>query len=243
MDSNLYAFDFSPIAGGLPFAYDMASRDRSTALFAQGSYKLTDQLSLTGGFRYTWDKLSAHQRADSVFGTGFPSESTKASKPSWTVSLDYQVTPSLLVYFTHRGSWRTGGYNYNVLPVNNPANDPVTPGNRFLPETTKDVEVGLKYSGRGLGVPVTFNAAVYNQWVSNIQRALYVIGTGGSPNLFTDNVPAAEITGVEVDATVRPAPWLTLGASGAYTDARYTKANVFIQESSPTTAPSPMRRN
>ena len=47
-------------------------------------------------------------------------------------------------------------------------------GNRFLPETTKDIEVGLKYSGDGIGVPLTFNADFFHQWVKNIQRAAYI---------------------------------------------------------------------
>jgi iron complex outermembrane receptor protein len=209
-------------------------KDQSRAIFAQGTYKLTEKLSLTGGLRYTWDKLSARQLAGSLFGTAFPTEQTSSSNPSWTVTLDYQATPSLLVYVTQRGSWRTGGYNYNVYPVNNTANDPVNPGNRFLPETTKDVEVGVKYSGRDLGVPFTFNAAVYNQWVSNIQRALLVPGVAGTVGLFTNNVPEARITGVEADTSVRPTRWLTLGGSLAYTHARYTQGHVVVQ-GTPTT--------
>jgi iron complex outermembrane receptor protein len=99
-------------------------------------------------------------------------------------------------------------------------------GNAFGAETTKDVEVGVKYSGREAGLPITFNADFFNQWVNNIQRAAYVLGPGGSPNLLTVNVPKAEITGVEFDASVRPAPWLLLGASGAYINARYTSGAV-----------------
>ena len=39
------------------FAYQAPSRRISSrALFAQGSYKITDQLSFTGGIRYSWDK-------------------------------------------------------------------------------------------------------------------------------------------------------------------------------------------
>jgi iron complex outermembrane receptor protein len=34
----------------------------SKALYAQATYKLTSQLSLTGGFRYTWDKVSSESR-------------------------------------------------------------------------------------------------------------------------------------------------------------------------------------
>jgi iron complex outermembrane receptor protein len=97
-------------------------------------------------------------------------------------------------------------------------------GNRFLPETTKDIEVGVKYSGRSLGIPISFNADFFNQWVDNIQRAAYVTDpVRGTVSLFTTNVPKAEITGVEGDFTINPTENLKLGASGNYTNARYTK--------------------
>src|SRR5690606_1539 len=35
-----------------------AIKYRNLGLYTQATYKLTDQLNLTGGFRYTWDKTS-----------------------------------------------------------------------------------------------------------------------------------------------------------------------------------------
>ncbi len=222
-DSNLLAFDFSPVAAGVTLRYHQRSVDRSLAGFAQASYKLTDRLNLTGGFRYSEDRQSARQLAGSIFGPA--EERIRSHKPSWTASIDYQATPALLLYATTRGSWRTGGFNYSVAPI------PLTAaqgGNVFRPETTEDVEIGAKYSGRVSGVPVTLNVDVFDQWVSDIQRAAYVVGAGGSPTLLTVNVPKAEITGVEADFSIRPAPWLQLGASGAYTDARYTDGRLAL---------------
>ncbi|MEW9853889.1 TonB-dependent receptor [Novosphingobium sp. M1R2S20] len=224
-NSSLYSFDLTPIAAGLPFRYHQRTTTKSRAIFAQGSYGVTDKLNLTLGGRYTWDKVSARQLPGSIFGTDFPRESMSWRKPSWTVSLDYELSADLMVYAAQRGSWRTGGYNYSVLPVNETA---VNGGNRFSPETTRDVEVGFKYSGSGMGMPVTFNAAFYNQWASDVQRSIYIVGVGGSPTLFTVNVPKAEITGAEVDMSLRAASWLRLGASGAYTNARYTSGAVTL---------------
>lgn len=208
------------------FAYQAQQKDKSRALFAQGTYKITDRLNFTGGFRYSWDTITQTTGKDSAYFPFFgrDPEKLKAHKPSWTVSLDYQLTPSLLVYVTHRGSWRTGGFNYSTPPVQVSA---AQGGNTFNPETSKDVELGLKYSGRDLGVPVTFNVALYQQWVSNVQRAAYVPGFNG-PGLVTVNVPKARIKGVEVDLSVRPARWLTIGGAGAYTNAKYTSNTVTL---------------
>lgn len=227
-DSNLLAFDLSPIAPGTALRYHQLTSVESKALFAQGTYAVTDQLNLTGGFRWTWEKTTAEQLPGSIFGTDLPIQQLKDDKPSWTVSVDYQATPDLLFYVAHRGSWRAGGYNYSVPPLDAIAAEG---GNRFNPETTKDIEAGLKYAGRGLGVPLTFNVAVYNQWVEDIQRASYVTDpAGGTPSLLTTNVPKAEITGVEAALDVRPAPWVNFGISGAYTDARYTDNIVILPD-------------
>lgn len=239
-DSNLLAFDFSPLAPGLQIRYRQLTKVQSKALFAQGTFGLNDRLNVTGGFRWTWEKTTARQLPGSIWLTVFPANITevlKDDKPSWTVSVDYQVTPDLLVYATHRGSWRAGGYNYSVPPIDAVAGGG---GNRFNPETTKDVELGLKYSGDALGMPMTFNVAAYNQWVKNIQRAAYVIDPlNGTASLVTVNVPKAEITGVEAELNLRPVPWLSFGVSGAYTDARYTDNLVIL--TNPQGGPAPTR--
>jgi iron complex outermembrane recepter protein len=230
VQSNLSFFSFGLFGDSYPpasFAYTAQWKAESIAGFAQASFKVTDQLSLTGGFRYTRDKTTMVQLPGSVWLFTFPAntpEVTKASKPSWTVSLDYQATPELMFYVSHRGSWRAGGFNYSVAPVPTTA---TTGGNLFLPETTKDIELGVKYSGDSLGIPVTFNADVFHQWVNNIQRAAYVSGANGV-TLLTANVPEAQITGVEADMTVRPSANFQFGASGNYTNARYTKNRLSI---------------
>ncbi len=227
-DSWLLAFDFSPIARGSPLRYHALTTAESKAVFAQGTYALTDRLNFTGGLRWTWEKATSRQLAGSLFGTAAPLEVLKDNKPSWNVSLDFKLSPDVLVYVSHRGSWRAGSYNYSVPPIDVTAD---RGGNKFLPETTKDVEIGLKYSGDGLGVPVTFNAAGYVQWVDNIQRAAYVPEPSGTPSLVTTNVPQAKIQGLEMALDVKAAPWLDIGISGAYTDAQYTSNRVVLPNS------------
>lgn len=209
-----------------PFIYTAQWSTESIAGFAQASYKLTDKFSLTGGFRYTHDRTEINQLPGSAFLPFFPGvEKQSASKPSWTVSLDYQATPELLFYVAHRGSWRAGGYNYSVTPINVTAADG---GNRYLPETTQDIELGIKYSGDGLGVPVTFNADFYNQWVKDIQRAAYLLHPVNGVTLLTVNVPKAQITGFEFDMSVRPSQFFQFGVSGNHTNARYTSNQVRV---------------
>ncbi|MEZ5735444.1 MAG: TonB-dependent receptor [Novosphingobium sp.] len=247
-DSAVKFFDFYPVevygpgATYIPIHYIQDTNNESWALFAQGTYALTDRLNFTAGFRYTWDKTTAEQVPGSdfydcgsagCFGSAPASvlaqgpsylETQKESRPSWNVSFDYQVTPELLAYITHRGSWRAGSFNYSVPPL---PLDTSEGGNKFKPEKTYDIEAGLKYYGQGLGFPVTFNIDVYNQWVKDIQRGANLISPfSGTSILVTASVPEAQITGVEADVNLKPLPWFSFGGSIAYTDARFTKNTV-----------------
>jgi iron complex outermembrane receptor protein len=219
--------------------YRFRSRDRSYAGFAQATYDLTDQLHLTGGFRYTKDKIDGHQLPGGVFGPPATDPSfamdqdMSFSNPSWNISLDYQITPELMVYLTQRGSWRAGGYNFPALPrdfdgtgVATAGNPLGLTGNVFRDETARDVELGVKFSGLIGGMRVTLNADIYNQWVKNVQRTAFVV-VAGAPGLVTVNVPKAQITGQELAITLKPADWLSIGGQVSHTNARFTNGNVF----------------
>ncbi|WP_281191073.1 TonB-dependent receptor [Novosphingobium lentum] len=198
-------------------AYNYQTGDISKAVFAQLSYKLTDQLTVTAGGRYSWERVSLRQKPGSLFNpTGATPfrEEANLKDPSWTFNIQYQINPSNMVYFAQRGSFRAGGYNGAVAPFNN--------ANFFGNENTHDFELGYKFSGNLGTVPTRFNLAVYRQIVSNAQHSIFA-DLGGGPSAFTVNVPQERVQGVEVEANFKPSTWLELGVSGAYTDAKFTK--------------------
>lgn len=225
-DFNLAPFDLSPSLPPTPIRYHYKTRDHTEAFFLQGTYDLSgltgiDGLSVTGGFRYTWEQIRLQQLEGSKF-FGRPSESARFSKPSWQVGLEYQANSQLLLYVEQRGSWRSGGFSGTAPPVLDIGSNG---GNEYLPETTYDVEVGAKYSGRVLGRPTRVNFAFYNQWISNVQRTEYAYLPDGSLSSVTANIPKAEVTGVEFDANIQLADWLQAGGNVAWTNARYTSPN------------------
>ena len=203
------------------FHYDTINNDDTYALFAQGTYDLegitgVHGLSVTAGGRTTEERISLLQVEDSLFA-GAPKQSDRENHPSWQLGVQEQLTPSLLLYAVNRGSWRSGNYNGNAPPAGDE--------NFFGPETTVDYEIGTKFAGRILDHEVHANLAIYNQNVKNVQRDVY-LEIDGAPASFTHNVPKANVRGVEIDADVRAAPWLTLGLAGAYTHAKYTDPTV-----------------
>jgi iron complex outermembrane receptor protein len=216
--------DYIPVVVGpeLPtpladIAYYYTDRDRSEAGFAQASYKVTDAWTVTIGGRYTWEQLELNQIQGSLFelpgAPTAPSQSKKLNAPSWTLSTQYQLNADNMVYFAQRGSFRSGNYNGTVSPADNL--------NSFKTETTRDWELGYKFSGRVAEVPTHFNIALYQQNVDDAQHFIAAL-IDGNPAGFTTNVPKARVRGVELEANVRPIDWLTLGLTGAYTDAKYT---------------------
>ena len=216
----------APIAD---ISYAYRNRESSKAIFAQASYKVTDQLTATLGGRYTWVTVGIKQAPGNVFGVDPESDAAKQSKklsaPSWTASLQYQIDRSNMVYFNQRGSFRSGNLNGTVAPFT----DPLTgkPANLFKNEKVHDFEVGYKFSGDLGAMPAQFNIAAYKVIVKDAQRALYAV-VGGAPAGFTVNVPEAVTKGIEVDANIDLTHWLQVGFNLAYTDAKYTKGVVPI---------------
>jgi iron complex outermembrane receptor protein len=217
---------FSPLwigAADAAVAYQAETGNKTYAGFAQATYKLTDQLNVTLGGRDTSEKITLVQGSQSIFGEGNP-QSAEQNNPSWTATLDYHINNDVMVYATTRGSWRRGGFN----PFNPPTATPTTAatdpgGNYFLPEKVRDVEGGVKFDGQVADMPVRANLAVYNSWVTDIQKTAYVV-IDGTASSATINVPKSRIWGIESDANVRPLDWLRTGISATYTDARFTQA-------------------
>jgi iron complex outermembrane receptor protein len=216
----------APIAD---ISYAYRNRETSKAIFAQVSYEVTDQLTATLGGRYTWVNVGITQAPGNVFGvdpnSAAASQSKKLSAPAWTASLQYQIDNNNMVYFSQRGSFRSGNLNGTVAPFTDPLTN--KPANLFKNEKVHDFEIGYKFNGRIGSVPAQFNIAGYKVIVKDAQRALYAV-VGGAPAGFTVNVPEAVTNGVEVDANVGLTDWLDLSFNLAYTDAKYTKTLVPI---------------
>jgi iron complex outermembrane recepter protein len=215
----LFGADLTPPLAD--YHYDTTNNDDTYAVFAQATYDLEDLtkipgLSATAGARITQEEISLRQESDSI-NAGSPEQRSDESHPSWQIGLQDQITSGLLAYVVNRGSWRSGNFNGNAPLADNE--------NFFRAETTVDYEIGLKYSGPVFGRDVHANLAVYDQNINNVQHDVY-LDINGRPSSFTQNVPKANVRGVELDADVRATSWLTAGMAAAYTNARFTDPTV-----------------
>ena len=209
--------------------YNFENDEDSRALFGQATYELVDNLRVTAGYRETWEDLNfryvddgsvsedAHQSA----GVPLP-RTLREQEPSWTLGLDYRLAPETLLYLAQRGSFRVGGFNgASIVQTSTGA----TNIDSFRPEFARDLELGIKYSGRLGRFPVRSNADVYEERVRDAQRVVY-----SGLAAFTVNADRTQVDGFELDALIDLASWLEAGLDYAYTDARYADGSTHFTQ-------------
>jgi len=196
----------------------------SYALFGEGNYKLSDELTLIGGLRWTLDKkhftLIPSQLLTSGFGyphTGVVDQNwgkfTGRFVANWTPKLDF--TDQTLVYGSYARGYKAGGANppgpvlisFGEGDQANPIH-PLT----FQPEYVHAFEVGTKNSL--FDGALTFNTSAFYYAYKGYQISEIVDRT--SINLNFD----AHIHGIEVESVWEPIPGLRFNASGGWEHTR-----------------------
>jgi iron complex outermembrane receptor protein len=221
-------FDLSPVSPQSVAAANTVQFDKAYAGYFQGTYDLSDAtgvqgLGFTSGGRYTHEIISMDYLADDslvkALGKGPQGFLNSTNQVSWQFGVQEQLNSDLLLYAVARHSFRTGGFNFGAAPIGGLAQQG---GVFFKPEITHDVEVGSKYQGTLGGMPVHLNVALYKQWTADVQRLVTANVPVFGLSALTVNVPESQVSGVETDFQIDPAPWLNLGGSTAYTNARYS---------------------
>jgi iron complex outermembrane receptor protein len=158
------------------------------------------------------------------------------NRPTWMVSLDYDLFEHSLLYVTTRSGYRSGAINAGLNGSN--ANLLVA-----LPETVQDYELGIKSDWEIAGMPIRTNIDGYYTDYHDIQTQVSLpfvalaVGPGGGPctqaafnaALCTGtstqgvmvNAKRADIYGAEWDIEMKPIPQLTLTTGGSYLHAFY----------------------
>ncbi|MBB3860396.1 iron complex outermembrane receptor protein [Novosphingobium hassiacum] len=216
---------------------------RNYAVFGQATYRFSDMISLTGGLRYTWDKLNfTHTRAPAVNATtglpatgpgtnGNPAGGTLASGGNGTNTSAgssnngnlsgravLQITPSddVMLYGSYTRGYK--GPAFNVF-FNHTAPTNAVPIDE---ETSNAYEIGLK--SQFLDNRVQFNAAAFTVTYNGFQANNFVLLNGATVSNLT-NAGSVRSKGFELDLLAVPVDGLTLRASGAYADAKVLKFN------------------
>ncbi|HTO39525.1 MAG TPA: TonB-dependent receptor, partial [Rhizomicrobium sp.] len=191
------------------------------AAFAQGDYKITDDLEVSGGVRYTHEDKNIFRIYQHLQGIvvdlSDPNQVTQNdhdwSDFTWHAGINYHVTPDILTYFKFDTGFVGGGWNSR-------ANTATSIG-PFDPEKAHSYEIGAKSDW--LDHRLRVNAAAFWANYADLQVGVFHTTAGGTEEeQLVANDAFERARGFEVEVTAIPVEKLTLSASIGYLDAAYT---------------------
>ncbi|WAB97898.1 TonB-dependent receptor [Pseudomonas putida] len=204
----------------------------SYALFAQGTWHITDRLDFTAGVRGTYEEKSASVTRDAPVG-GAPVTGAAAAarqgrvgaydsgdlnqysfSPSGLLGLSYRFNEQLLGYATLTHGEKSGGINLTVGAAPRLGTDSLVVGT----ERVNNAEVGLKstlFDDR-----LQLNANLFWAEVHGYQANVY---DQTNRVQYLANAGRVRSRGLEFEATALPIRGLTVNFNGSWNDVRYTE--------------------
>ena len=209
---NINSFDYNTLAGGAQDGYAWQHQiTKSWALFGTANYKVTDQLTLTAGLRYSNDTKSFEaDRITSPFGaptTGVLSTHPKSDDVSFNVSADYAINSDVSVYGRIAKGYRAPSVQGRLLFA-----DTISQAGK---ETLYSYEVGLK--SYWFDHRLRANLAAFDYQVDNLQISAVGGGTNSERLL---NAKHARGYGFEADLEAKPVDHLVLTSAFSYNHTR-----------------------
>lgn len=234
-----------------PYLLCNAQKAKSTALFAEGTLKVNDKLSITAGGRYTWERKTWRGRQQvfipqlggafdpritidrpldaSVYKytAGVVTVRANDNEPTYRFSASYKASDDTFLYATYSHGFKGGGFNDQIGgfgPFEADLAAFSTAAAATKPEKADSYEAGVKT--QFLDNRARLNLTGF--WVdySDLQKQIVVpITVNGQPNQVTRffNAASARVKGLEAEATFIPTDGLTLRGVLGYQDAQYRK--------------------
>ena len=211
-----------PGFGGPPQGIDAAVQDssvdtRNWALFVNANYDLTEQLTLSGGIRYTDEQKDAviSQRVLPGFGLAEVIDESPDRSEDYvtaTASLQYRVSDAVATYLTYASGYKSGGFNVDL--VRTPDDLP------YQEETVDSYELGLKsdlLDGR-LRLNLSAFYAKYNDYQVFQFR---FDPSSGTTALLVSNAASVTTQGFEIEGTALLHEDFSLSVGLGYNDATF----------------------
>ena len=217
--ADLPPFFPNPPGAGFRGLFNVTSGNvetKSIAAYADGSYALTEKLSVGAGLRWTQEEKSADvlnlSFTNSLFaGSGTVVADFNKSKTftnlSPKVSIDYKLTDDVLVYALFARGFKSGGYN--IRAAANPATQ-----EPYNDEQVDSFEIGSKMSL--LDQRMFLNLSYFDNKYKDIQLSIATsclnpLGQTIYCPVFS-NAGQGKVRGLELELQYRPtAQWLISG--------------------------------
>ena len=221
-DAALGAGTSAAVANGFPdlnspYNADLPYDIEQFAVFAEGSYELTDRFTVTAGGRY----YDFKEERDFVSGGLFSNadnrtDSTKSDGVTPRLLLSYEASNDVTINAQAAKGFRLGGVNDPLnLPLCSAGDAAIFGGFQdYGDETLWNYELGMKAQSGG----ITFNAGAFYTDIKNLQVTLDA-GTCSSRIVF--NVPKAHSAGLEFEFSAKPDDHWEFGISGSLLDSKF----------------------
>lgn len=205
---------------------------KSTAIYAQGDYRLTERWQLTLGGRYSKDEkttTSYFSQYNTPAGIGSYNKQLVASdftrSPEWSkftpkVGLNYSLTDAVMAYLSYSTGFKSGGVDPRAnLLANARAGDP------FNPEIVNTTELGIKselFDDR-----MRLNVTLFDNDYTDQQVATSILidsdGDGDAESFAGQVVNAGKSSaqGYEIESIVALTSQLQLNFTYGYIDAGF----------------------
>ncbi|PTQ11846.1 TonB-dependent receptor [Sphingomonas oleivorans] len=185
-----------PLVDTVAYAELSSITREAWAAYFQGSYDLTDQLSITAGLRYNHDQYSGKSASNGSATSGNylnpePTPGLTTKEVTGKLALDYQFTPSNMVYVSYTRGFKPGGINSSA---SNGGSFTITP--TYKPETVDSFEIGSKNRFLNNTLQLNASAFLYNYHdMQFLEEDPILYGEG------TSNAPGARIYGLELEGS------------------------------------------
>ena len=235
-----------------PYVLCNSQRSDSTAVYTEGTLKITDKLTLTVGGRYTWENKLWRGRQQSFvqditqdptktwrdqsllslgnfsrYPEGVVQSVANFKKPTWRGSLSYRLTPTIFGYATYSRGFKGGDFNDQIgsfAPFGNNLDAFAVAAAATKPETADSYEAGVKteFFDHRLRINVTGFYVKYK----NLQKQIVVPQTVNGQTFQVTrffNAASAQVKGIEAELTAIPVKGLTLRGTLGYQDGKYNE--------------------
>ena len=199
----------------------------SIAFYTDWTFDLTDKLKLDVGARYTdedkhaiaLNRFYTDLSYSTAWGTAANFDKTVNFKNvSPKISLDYQVTPDIMVYGLASRGFKSGGYNIRANTTAVPRS-----GEPFDDEQVDSFEVGSKMAF--FDQRLFLNLAAFHNVYKDIQLSVFTSYTlpNGSQSFFGDftNAGKGTVNGAEIEYQWLPNEHWLISGNLAWLDAKY----------------------
>ncbi len=204
-------------------------KTESYSIFGQVDVHLTEQLTVTGGLRWT----NEEKEVDAVFNINDPfsaldlntlfggafgglsvlqffppaapfSRTRDEDNFSGNAIISYQLTPSVNTYASYSRGYKSGGFNLSSSAA--------ASGFSFEPEIADAYEIGVK--ARLFDDQVQLNLALFDQTLEDFQANVF-----NGTSFLLNNAGELNIQGVELESMAQPTENLLLTLGVTYLDA------------------------